>query len=100
MLLIAADRHRIDLRKTERPKGYGLFEFVSGRLTNHHVHPVIKTESLIWGYNKTCGFCLLKFNTRTKNPEVKMEAYNNLGKLLFVQKILASDLIFTKQSLR
>jgi hypothetical protein len=29
-----------------------------------------------------------------------MEAYSNLGKLLFVQKILASDLIFNKQSLR
>ena len=38
VLLIAADRHRIDLRKVLRPNGYDFFEFVSGRLTNKHVH--------------------------------------------------------------
>jgi alkaline phosphatase D len=95
VLLIAADRHRIDLRKTERVNGYDLFEFVSGRLTNRHVHSVIKTEGLIWGYNKTCGFCLLRFDTRKVNSQVKLEAYDNEGKLLFAQKIMANDLKFT-----
>jgi alkaline phosphatase D len=96
VLLIAADRHRIDLRKTERPNAYALYEFVSGRLTNKHVHSVVKTDGLIWGYNKTCGYCLLRFDTRKKTPQIKLEAYDNKGKLLFAQKILASDLKFNQ----
>ena len=32
VLLIAADRHRIDFRRTPRPSGYDFFEFVSGYL--------------------------------------------------------------------
>ena len=94
VLLIAADRHRIDLRKVLRPNGYDFFEFVSGRLTNKHVHPVVHTDGLIWGYNKSCGYCLLRFDTRKKNAQLKLEAYDNGGKLLFAQKILAEDLKF------
>ena len=92
--MLAADRHRIDLRKTKRPEGYDLFEFVSGRLTNRHVHSVVKTDGLIWGYNETCGYCLLHFDTKAKKPQVKLEAYDNKGKLLFAQKISAQDLRF------
>ena len=69
-------------------------EFVSGRITNRHVHSVVKTHGLVWGYNKTCGYCLLDFNTTKKNPEMKFEAYDNSGKLLFAQKVLAADLKF------
>ena len=94
VLLIAADRHRIDFRKISRPKGYDFLEFVSGRITNRHVHSVVKTDGLVWGYNKTCGYCLLDFNTTKKNPEMKFEAYDNSGKLLFAQKVLATDLKF------
>ena len=94
VVLLAADRHRIDLRKTKRPEGYDLFEFVSGRLTNRHVHSVVKTDGLIWGYNETCGYCLLHFDTKAKKPQVKLEAYDNKGKLLFAQKISAQDLRF------
>ena len=96
VLLIAADRHRIDLRKTERPNGYDLYEFVSGRLTNKHVHSVVKTDGLVWGYNKTCGYCLLRFDTRKKTPQIKLEAYDNMGKLLFAHKILAGDFKFNE----
>ena len=94
VFFIAADRHRIDFRKTDRPKGYYLYEFVSGRLTNRHVHPVVKTSGLIWGYNKTCGYGLLHFDTRAKKPQVKLEAYDNRGELLFAREISGRELEF------
>ena len=94
VLLISADRHRIDVRKTARPRGYDLYEFVSGRITNRHVHPVVKTEGLIWGYNDSCGYCLLHFDTTKKNPVMNFEAYDNLGELLFSQKVFSNDLKF------
>ena len=94
VLLISADRHRIDLRKIKRPKGYDFYEFVSGRLTNRHVHPVVKTEGLLWGYNDTCGFCLLRFDTRKRTPQVLLEAYDSTGEILHQHKILAKNLTF------
>jgi len=94
VFLISADRHRIDLRKSERSVGYALYEFVSGRLTNKHVHPVVKTKGLIWGYNDTCGYCLLRFNTKLADPTVFLEAYNNLGEMLFKKGLKASTLTF------
>lgn len=94
VLLIAADRHRIDLRKIERPKGYDFLEFVSGRLTNRHVHPVVETKGLIWGYNQTCGFCLIRVDTRKKNPQMILEAYDSKGEILYQHKVLAQDLSF------
>ena len=92
--MIAADRHRIDLRKIERPKGYDFLEFVSGRLTNRHVHPVVETKGLIWGYNQTCGFCLIRVDTRKKKPQMILEAYDSKGGILYQHKVLAQDLIF------
>jgi alkaline phosphatase D len=94
VFLVAADRHRIDLRRTDRPQGYDLFEFVSGRLTNKHVHPVVKTDGLIWGYNKTCGYCLIQVNTRKKDPSLVLEAYDLNGEKLFTHVVKASSLQF------
>lgn len=73
LFLISADRHRTDLRKTERPGGYDLYEFESSRLTNRHTHGVVKTPGLIWGYNKTCSFALMRFDTTAKTPRVSFE---------------------------
>jgi hypothetical protein len=55
---------------------------------------VIKTDGLIWGYNKTCGYCLLHFDTKAEKPQVKLEAYDNSGELLFAKKIDALKLRF------
>ena len=73
VFLVAADRHRTDLRKIERPKGYDLYEFMSSRLTNRHTHSVVKTPGLIWGYNKTCSFGLMEFDTTAEDPQVVMK---------------------------
>ena len=73
LFLIAADRHRTDLRKTERPNGYDLYEFESSRLTNRHTHRVVNTPGLLWGYNKTCSFGLMRFDTTRDAPNVTFE---------------------------
>ncbi|MBG90027.1 MAG: alkaline phosphatase [Verrucomicrobiales bacterium] len=82
VFLIAADRHRTDLRTTKRDNGYDLFEFESSRLTNRHTHSVVKTEGLIWGYNKTCSFGLMSFNTTRKDPQVKFECVSIDGQVI------------------
>ena len=73
VFLIAADRHRTDLRVTRRTKGYDLFEFESSRLTNHHTHPVVKTDGLLWGYNEKCSFALMSFDTTAADPQVTFQ---------------------------
>ena len=82
VFLVAADRHRTDLRKINRSKGYDLYEFMSSKLTNRHTHPVVKTEGLIWGYNKTCSFGLMEFDTTKSTPEVTMKCISIEGKVI------------------
>ena len=65
-------------------------------LATSFFHSVIKTDGLVWGYNKTCGYCLLKFDTTKKNQVMKFEAYDNRGELLFAQKVFSTDLKFKR----
>ena len=92
VFLIAADRHRTDLRTTERPAGYKLYEFMSSRLTNRHTHPVVKTDGLIWGYSKKCSFGLMKFDTTAEDPQVIFEGINidgeNVGEFVLKRSML------------
>ena len=70
VVLIAADRHRVDIRKTKRAEGYELFEFMSSRLTNVHTHGLVENaqgSEWILGYNATPAFAKLEFDT-TANP--------------------------------
>ena len=73
VFLVAADRHRTDLRITKRRNGYDLFEFESSRLTNRHTHKVVKTPGLVWGYSETCSFGLMSFDTMATDPQVTFE---------------------------
>lgn len=81
LFLIAADRHRTDLRTTERKNGYTLYEFESSKLTNRHTHKVIETPGLIWGHNKVCSFGLMRFDTTKKDPAVVFECIDIEGKV-------------------
>lgn len=92
MFLIAADRHRTDLRKTERPNGYDLFEFESSRLTNRHTHKVVTTPGLVWGYNEKCSFGLMRFDTQGDSPAVTMECVNIDGEVIHRHTLRASEL--------
>lgn len=66
--LIAADRHRSDLWRIERPNAYPLYEFMSSRLTNIHIHKIM--EKSLFGYNAKRSFGLLSFDTTAKDPVI------------------------------
>jgi len=92
VLLIAADRHRTDLRRTVRPNLYDLYELESSRLTNRHVHPVVKTPGLIWGYNDTCSFAQLRFDTTLSDPGVTFECISIDGEVIHRHDVALSGL--------
>ncbi len=92
VFLIAADRHRTDLRVTKRANGYDLYEFESSRLTNRHTHGVVKTEGMIWGYNKQCSFGLMSFDTTARDPQVKFEAINIDGERIHEHVLKLSEI--------
>ena len=68
VVLISADRHRSDLWKIERPRGYPLYEFNSSRLTNQHVHNTMKEA--LFSYNAKQSFGLVEFDTSLSDPSV------------------------------
>lgn len=74
VILLSADRHRSDAWKIEREGCYPLYEFESSRLTNIHTHAIM--PGCIFGYNESCSFGLLAFDTVKANPTVSYEIYN------------------------
>ncbi|MGM0485704.1 MAG: alkaline phosphatase D family protein [Planctomycetota bacterium] len=97
VFLIAADRHRTDLRKTTRQDGYDLYEFESSRLTNRHTHGIVKTPGLIWGYNKTCSFALMHFDTAASDPKVVFECVSIDGDVIHRHELRASRLSYQQR---
>jgi alkaline phosphatase D len=94
VVLIAADRHRSDLRITKRENGYDLYEFESSRLTNRHTHSVVQTPGLVFGYNKTCSVGMMHFDTTKADPEVRCEIVAIDGRSVHSATILRSQLRF------
>ncbi len=71
VVLMAADRHRVDYRKTLRPKGYDLYEMMSARLTNLHTHGLVENaegSEFIMGHNKTPAFAKVEIDTTLDDP--------------------------------
>jgi len=71
VVLISADRHRVDVRKTRRPNGYDLYEVMSSRLTNVHTHSLVqdaKGSEYLIGYNEKPAFAKLDFDTTASPP--------------------------------
>ena len=97
VFLVAADRHRTDLRFTKRPNGYDLWEFESSKLTNRHTHRVVKTEGLVWGYNEKCSFALMTFDTTQNDPVVQFDAITIDGEIVHTAKLRLSQLKFKAQ---
>lgn len=96
VFLVAADRHRTDLRITTRDNGYDLYEFESSKLTNRHTHPVVKTPGLVWGHSKTCSYALMKFNTKAADPIVRFEAITIDGEVLHTHDLKLSTITRSK----
>ena len=95
MILIAADRHRSDIWKTPRPNGYDLYEFQSSKLTNVHVHPIIKSTGksrMLFGYNKTCSFGRIDFDTTRPDPLVTFTIIDIEGREVHTMQVASSQL--------
>ncbi|MBL7139960.1 MAG: alkaline phosphatase family protein, partial [Planctomycetes bacterium] len=90
VVLISADRHRSDLWKIERPDGYALYEFSSSRLTNIHTHGIM--QGSIYGYNKTCSFGLLEFDTTAADPTVTYKIVTIDGEVVHTFTLKRSQL--------
>ena len=54
VVLISADRHRSDVWRIERARGYTLYDFSSSKLTNAMSHRLM--EGCLFGYNEKCSF--------------------------------------------
>jgi alkaline phosphatase D len=90
VILIAADRHRSDIWRIERPNGYPLYEFESSRLTNIHRHQVMPGS--LFGYNKKCSFGMLQFNTTMPDPQVTYKIINIDKEVIYTFSLTRSQL--------
>jgi alkaline phosphatase D len=94
VILIAADRHRSDAWKIERPDGYPLYEFESSRLTNIHTHGIMPGS--LFGYNEKCSFGLLSFDTTQPDPTVTYRIVNIDNEVIHTLQIKRSQLTHAK----
>ena len=79
VLLMAADRHRSDLRRIPRDDGYDFYEMMSSRLTNVHTHGLMenaKGSEFIMGYNKECSFGRVTIDTTKTDPTIQYTIVN------------------------
>lgn len=90
VLLLAADRHRSDLWKIERKNAYPLYEMMSSRLTNVHVHDIMPES--IFGYNEKCSFGMLDFDTESIEPSFTYRIINIENDTIFSRRFLLRDL--------
>jgi alkaline phosphatase D len=94
ILLISADRHRSDAWKIERPVGYPLYEFESSRLTNNHKHGIMPGS--LFGYNKTCSFGMLSFDTTASDPTVTYRIVTIDNDIVYTLSLARSQMTHTK----
>lgn len=90
--LIAADRHRSDIWRIERPDAYPLYEFMSSRLTNIHIHKIM--EKSVFGYNDKRSFGLLSFDTTAKDPALTYHIYSVDDEPVYQSTVRLSELRF------
>lgn len=101
IVLLSADRHRSDMRMIARPNAYDLYEGMSSRLTNVHIHPLIEDavgSQFIMGYNEDCSFGMLKFNTKKRDPEMTYQIINIDGQVVGKETIKFSQLTFKSKN--
>ncbi|MDT8300020.1 MAG: alkaline phosphatase D family protein [Sedimentisphaerales bacterium] len=90
VILISADRHRSDIWKIERPKGYDLYEFESSKLTNIHTHKIMPGS--LFGYNKKCSFGRLQFDTTIPDPQVTYKIISIDNEVIYTFSLKKSQL--------
>ncbi|MCM2373850.1 alkaline phosphatase D family protein [Aporhodopirellula aestuarii] len=80
VILISGDRHRSDIWKTDRPRGYPLYEFVSAKVTNEHTHPTF--PNAVWSYNEGNFWGQLHFDLRPDDPVMTFQCVDISGKVV------------------
>ena len=94
VVILSADRHRSDAYKidTNIEGMYPLYEWQSSRLTNQHVHGLIKHS--LFGYNEKQSFGRVDFDLKSDDPTVKYTIINIDGKPIHNQTLKRSELQF------
>jgi len=94
LIILSADRHRSDAYKinTGIDGMYPLYEWQSTRLTNQHVHSLIKHS--LFGYNEKQSFGRVDFDLNAADPTVKYTIINIDGKPIHSLKVKRSELQF------
>jgi alkaline phosphatase D len=90
VVLLAADRHRSDAWKIERPGGYPLYEMMSSKLTNWHTHECLPGS--LFCYNEACSCGLLTFDTTLADPSLRYEIVNIDGETIQTLELRLSEL--------
>lgn len=88
VILLSADRHRSDVWRIDRERGYPLYEFESSRLTNVHRHGLI--PKALFGYNEKCSFGLLTFDTTKPDPELAYQILSIDNELIHTFRLARS----------
>ncbi|TWU31972.1 alkaline phosphatase D family protein [Novipirellula artificiosorum] len=80
VILISGDRHRSDIWKIDRPRGYPLYEFVSAKVTNEHTHETF--PNAVWSYNEGNFWGQLSFDLRLDDPVMTFKCVDISGKVV------------------
>jgi len=94
VIILSADRHRSDAYRidTKIEGMYPLYEFSSSRLTNQHVHKIIKSS--LFGYNEKQSFGRIDFDLKADDPTVKYTIINIDGEAIHSHLVKLSELQF------
>ena len=94
VVILSADRHRSDAYKinTKIEGMYSLYEWQSSRLTNQHVHGLIKHS--LFGYNEKQSYGRVDFDLKNEDPTIKYSVVNIDGKPVHSMTLKRSDLQF------
>lgn len=90
VILLSSDRHRTDVYKIERPEGYDLYEFETGKITNEHTHNL--NPKALFSYNEGNFFGLLKFDLTKDDPELTFQCINQDKEVVYELPLKHSQL--------
>ena len=95
IVILAADRHRSDLWRTDRPDAYPHYELMSSRFTNQHVHK--EMEKALFSYNKKQSFGVLDIDTTLDDPTFSYSIMSIDGEGIFRHIIRRSELNYPRK---
>lgn len=92
VFLLAADRHRSDAWRIDRPKAYPLYEAMTSHLTKAATHA--KAERALFSHVGGPKFGLVHFDTSVEDPTIRYEVVGIDGELVDALVVRRSQLSF------